>query len=101
MILKLEEIALNAWPALETIQLDGWVIRYAHGVTKRSNSVNPIYESVQNINEKIDFCEKFYRSKAIPVCFKITEIAKPKGLDQILEARGYEHKFDVLIQIMD
>ena len=101
MILKLEEIALNAWPALETIQLDGWVIRYAHGVTKRSNSVNPIYESVQNINEKIDFCEKFYRSKAIPVCFKITEIAQPSGLDEMLDARGYAHKFDVLILVKD
>src|ERR1035437_2748270 len=99
MILKLEEIALNAWPALETIQLDGWVIRYAQGVTKRSNSVNPIYESVQNINEKIDFCEKFYRSKAIPVCFKITEIAQPFGLDEMLDTRGYAHKFHVLILV--
>jgi N-acetylglutamate synthase len=101
MILKLEEIALNAWPALETIQIDGWVIRYANGVTKRSNSVNPIYASSQNIDEKIDFCEKFYRSKAIPVCFKITEIAQPVGLDEILDARGYAHKFDVLIQVTD
>jgi hypothetical protein len=101
MILKLEEIALNAWPAIEEFNLDGWVIRYANGVTKRSNSVNPLYESSEDIEEKIDFCESFYRSKAIPVCFKITEISKPKGLDQILEARGYEHKFDVLIQVMD
>ena len=101
MILKLEEIALNAWPAIETIQLDGWIIRYANGVTKRSNSVNPIYASSQNVEEKIDFCEKFYRSKGIPVCFKITEIAQPFGLDQILDAHGYAHKFDVLIQIMD
>jgi ribosomal protein S18 acetylase RimI-like enzyme len=101
MILKLEEISLNAWPALETIQLDGWVIRYANGVTKRSNSVNPIYESTLDLAKKIDFCEKFYRSKAIPVCFKITDIAQPSGLDDILEDRGYAHKFDVLIQTMD
>jgi len=101
MILKLEEIALNAWPALETIQIDGWVIRYANGVTKRSNSVNPIYASSQNIDEKIDFCEKFYLSKGIPVCFKITEIAQPSGLDEMLDKRGYAHKFDVLIQTMD
>jgi N-acetylglutamate synthase len=101
MILKLEEIALNAWPAIETIQLDGWVIRYANGVTKRSNSVNPIYASSQNIEEKIDFCEKFYRSKGIPVCFKITEIAQPTCLDEMLDARGYVHKFEVFIQTMD
>jgi len=101
MILKLEEISLNAWPALETIHYDGWVIRYANGVTKRSNSVNAFYESTLDTAEKIDFCEKFYRSKSIPVCFKITEIVQPAGLDDFLEARGYEHKFDVLIQTMD
>lgn len=101
MILKIEEIALNAWPAIEDFNLDGWVIRYANGVTKRSNSVNPIYESLENTEEKIDFCENYYRSKAIPICFKITEITQPSGLDQILEARGYEHKFDVLIQVTD
>ena len=101
MILKLEEIALNAWPALETIQYDGWIIRFANGVTKRSNSVNPIYESSENIDDKIDFSERFYRSRGIPVCFKISDIAKPAGLDQMLDARGYAHKFDVLIQIMD
>jgi len=101
MILRLEEISLNAWPALETIHYDGWVIRYANGVTKRSNSVNAFYESTLDTAEKIDFCEKFYRSKSIPVCFKITEIVQPAGLDDFLEARGYEHKFDVLIQTMD
>ena len=101
MIQKIEEISLNAWPALETIQYDGWVIRYANGVTKRSNSVNPIYESSQNIDDKIEYCERFYRSKTLPVCFKITEIAQPSGLDQILEAHGYEHKYDVSIQLMD
>jgi len=101
MILKLEKIALNAWPAIEEFDLDGWVIRYANGVTKRSNSVNPIYKSTENTEDKIDFCENYYRSKGIPVCFKITEIAKPNDLDQILESRGYDHNFDVLIQVMD
>jgi ribosomal protein S18 acetylase RimI-like enzyme len=101
MILKLEEIALNAWPAIEEFDIDGWVIRFANGVTKRSNSVNPIYESSENTEDKIDFCENYYRSKGIPVCFKITEIVQPSGLDQILEAHGYEHKFDVIIQVMD
>ena len=101
MIQKIEEISLNAWPALETIHYDGWIIRFANGVTKRSNSVNPIYESSENIDDKIDFCERFYRSKALPVCFKITDIAQPSGLDKVLEARSYEHKFDVSVQLMD
>jgi ribosomal protein S18 acetylase RimI-like enzyme len=101
MIQKIEELSLNAWPALETIRYDGWIIRYANGVTKRSNSVNVFYDSKLDVERKIDYCEKYYRSKAIPVCFKITEIAQPVGLDKVLETLGYIHKFDVSVQLLD
>jgi len=101
MIQQFEEISLNAWPALQTIHYDGWIIRFAEGVTKRSNSVNPIYNSSLEIESKIDFCEKLYYSRSLPACFKITEIVKPSDLDEILDARGYTHDFDVSVQMMN
>lgn len=55
MIRQIEEISLNAWPALQTIHYDGWILRFAYGVTKRSNSVSLIYESTLNVDAKIDF----------------------------------------------
>jgi N-acetylglutamate synthase len=101
MIRKIEEISMNAWPALETIHFDGWVIRFAQGFTKRSNSVNPIYDSNLDIHYKIDHCESFYRSRELPVCFKISDIALPPYLDSMLEARGYNHEFDVSVQLLN
>ena len=101
MIRRIEEISMNAWPALQTIHYDGWIIRFANGVTKRSNSVNSIYDSTLDINCKIAYCERLYRSKALPVCFKITEIAQPSGLDKILETHGYNHIFDISVQLMN
>ena len=101
MIRQIEEISLNGWPALQTIHYDGWIIRFANGVTKRSNSVNPIYESKLDINTKIDYCERLYRSQGLPSCFKITEIVQPQDLDMVLENRGYNRKFDISVQLIN
>lgn len=39
MIRYIEELSMNAWPSLQTIMYDGWVIILADGYTKRANSV--------------------------------------------------------------
>ena len=57
-IRDIEELALNAWPALQTKHYDGWVLRFANGYTRRSNAVIPLYESTLDLDEKINFCEK-------------------------------------------
>ena len=40
-IIKLERLAMHAWPAVEVVELDGWLLRYAAGITRRANSVWP------------------------------------------------------------
>ncbi len=89
MIRRFEEISNNAWPAIHTIQYDGWLLRFANGVTKRSNSVSLLYPSAIDPEKKITFCEKTYKARAITPCFKITSIADPTDIDQKLEKRGY------------
>jgi len=89
MIRKFEEVSNNAWPALQTFYHDGWILRFANGVTKRSNSVNLLYPSTKDPETKIRFCEGLYRSRNIPVVFKITEIADPRDIDDFLARLGY------------
>jgi N-acetylglutamate synthase len=101
MIREIEEISMNAWPALQTMHYDGWILRFANGVTKRLNSVNPIYGSKIDVDEKIEYCENLYQLQNLPPCFRITEIVRPSGLDQKLEAHGYEHIFDVAVQLVN
>jgi GNAT superfamily N-acetyltransferase len=85
----LEEISLNAWPAFQTLLYDGWVIRFADGFSRRSNSVIPLYPSHQNISDKIRMCEAMYRSRGQRVVFKLTPACDPPELNLILSDEGY------------
>ena len=88
-IRSLEELSLNAWPALRTIHDDGWVLRFADGYTRRANSVNPLYPSTEETREKIEYCERVYFSRGQDVVFKITPAVQPADLDSVLAAEGY------------
>jgi len=88
--IRLEEWALNAWPALEQILYDGWILRFADGHTKRSNSVNPTYRSTLDLDEKIETCERAFSARGLPTIFRLTPFSQPPSLDGALADRGYE-----------
>src|SRR5215471_10086974 len=101
MDFTIEELTMNAWPSLQTILLDGWVIRLANGYTKRANSVNPIYCTGNNLDEKIEYCENIFRNNGLPTIFKIIDCDEYKILDNKLETLKYE-KIDITsVQICD
>jgi N-acetylglutamate synthase len=95
-----EEQLLNAWPTLQTLTYDGWLLRYGKGYTKRANAVHPLYRPVyMGLDEHIAQCEAFYIERGLPVIFKITEATEPEGLDAELARRGYELVDMVSIQV--
>jgi N-acetylglutamate synthase len=97
----LEELSLNAWPALQTLLYDGWVLRFAGGYTRRANSVNPIYASALPLDAKILVCEQLYRSQGLPVVFKLTSTSLPAELDAELAQRGYLADAHTAVQVLD
>jgi len=101
LITRIEELSLNAWPSLQTMSYDGWILRFADGYTKRANSVNPLYSSSRDLDEKIHFCESVYRKKDLPVVYKMTSAVCPDNLDKILEAKGYQIDSRTSVQTID
>ncbi|WP_426450753.1 GNAT family N-acetyltransferase [Paenibacillus sp. S-38] len=95
-----EEWAMNAWPCLRTLAVDGWLLRWAEGYTKRANSVQPLYPAHRPLGEKIREAEAFYRRLELPVIFKMTAASEPSGLDEELERRGYALVEPVSIQTL-
>ena len=96
----IEERSLNAWPCLQQILDDGWILRFADGYTKRANSVNPIYPGTENLENKIKRCEQIYWRKNLNPIFRLTPLADPK-LDQLLKNAGYHKQDLVSVQTKD
>src|SRR5258708_3349747 len=85
---RVEDVCLNAWPALQEIHYDGWLIRLADGQTRRTNSVNALRPGSRPLGEKIDYCESVYRAHGLPTCFRVLSSAAP-ALVEALAARDY------------
>jgi ribosomal protein S18 acetylase RimI-like enzyme len=89
---RIEEALLNAWPALQQILYDGWILRFSEGYTRRANSVNAVYESRLDVDLKVAACEKIYAEKGLPVIFRLTPFSSPPWLDQVLEKHHYQRQ---------
>lgn len=86
---RVEEAGLNAWPSLQQILYDGWILRLAGGYTKRANSINPLYGDTLDLEKKIAACEQVYSSQNLPAIFRLTSFGTPAGLDEALARRSY------------
>jgi GNAT superfamily N-acetyltransferase len=98
---RIEEASLNAWPALQQMLFDGWILRFSKGYTKRANSVNPFFAPSIDIREKIEICETLYAERGLPPIFRITPFASPVNLDQVLAGRGYKKIDTTLVLHLD
>jgi N-acetylglutamate synthase len=97
----IEELSLSAWPALQTRVYDGWILRFAEGFSKRSNSVNPLYPSAIGLEEKIGVCEGLYADQALPCVFKLRGGGDREGIDGLLESRGYSRIDETCLRVAD
>lgn len=80
---------MNGLPALTTVELDGWVLRFAEGYTNRANTVNPLTLPFGDIDSLISECEERYSRAGLDTIFKLTSASKPYDLEELLSERGY------------
>ncbi len=100
-MVAIEELSLSGWAALQTVAYDGWLLRFAEGHTKRSNSVNPLYPSSISLAEKIPVCEGLYAERGLPTIFKILDAPEPRRIDADLERRGYARLDETSVRTLE
>ena len=90
LVRHIEELAASAWRAEVVEPLDGWRLRWTHGVTRRANSVlaNQCGGSC-SLSQKLERVEAFYRARGSPARYQLTAASLPPDLDAALEVRGY------------
>ena len=90
LLRRVEEAALNTWPAPRQVLLDGWVLRFADGYTRRANSATPSdpgQDSPGALSRKITACEALYAAQRQPALIRVRSF--DAALAAALEARGY------------
>ncbi len=90
LLRELEEAVVDAWPATETAELDGWLLRASRGPTHRGNSVATLDAGPElELVPRIEQAEAWYRERAQPAMFQVGPCAAPRELDDALAERGY------------
>jgi ribosomal protein S18 acetylase RimI-like enzyme len=101
LIRTIEELSMNAWPALHTVFYDGWILRFAGGYTRRANSVAPLYPSSRDSAEKLPVCEALFRETQLPTVFKLAATSQAGALDWLLAEHGYRSEALTSVQVLD
>ena len=80
-----EEACLNAWPALREVLLEGWLVRFSEGLTRRANSANPLGPA--SPVDPSGF-EALYRLSGLPTIFRVLTLIDASVDDRLADA-GY------------
>jgi ribosomal protein S18 acetylase RimI-like enzyme len=97
----LEELTLNAWPPLDSLLFDGWLLGFSDGYTRRANSIQPLYPSRLPLADKIAICEGTYAARGQESIFKLTDATDPPELDATLEGSGYDLAATTSVQVAE
>lgn len=90
MIQRIEELSMNAIPSLSTTFHKGWIMRRSDKLSKRANSVYPLYDATDNMDSSIKRCEAYYHAHNQQTIFKITELPAALSVDEKLIEKNYK-----------
>jgi ribosomal protein S18 acetylase RimI-like enzyme len=88
LVQALETRLINAWPSLEMQIVDGWILRFAKGYSKRANSASPLVPGATLDDAQIDQIVSQFAAQRLRPIFRLTTLQAP-DVDARLAARGF------------
>lgn len=87
-ILELERLLAASWPAVETEDFGGWLLRYSEGFSRRANSVLALTEPDAGLEAAVEHAVDWYRERRARPLISIPG-RMGRRLDQALAADGW------------
>jgi ribosomal protein S18 acetylase RimI-like enzyme len=86
---SVERAMLRAWPAAQEQALDGCLLRFSEGYTRRANCATAYSDGVLPASELVAACENLYREHDLPAIFRLASPWPQPALDEELARQGY------------
>lgn len=86
-----EERLVNVWPAVSTLLMDGWAVRFANGYSGRANSASAIVPGARMDPALLKEIERLYREAGLRPSVRVTPLAAAE-VEPLLLASGYRMK---------
>ncbi len=81
--------------------MQGWILRFSRGYTKRANSVNVLTPIIGPYEDQVKNCEVEYNKKNLPCIFRLLSFNDNAELETVLDARGYNRGDHSLVLVQD
>lgn len=79
---------VNLWPAVDTLLVDDWVLRFANGYSGRANSASAIRPGAELSDPDLTLIAQLYRAAELQPAIRLTPLAAP-DLERRLTAQGW------------
>lgn len=91
LVLGCERRIVNAWPALSTLIVGDWALRFANGYSGRANSATPLVYGAELDDATLDLIAELYRADGLAPSIRLTPLVTDATRAAVLE-RGYRVK---------
>lgn len=95
-----EERLINCWPAVTTLFMQGWALRFANGYSARANSASAIVQGAVMTPALLDDMERLFAQEGLTPTARVTPVADA-GTADFLFARGYKVKDEAITMMRD
>ena len=98
-VAALEDVCERAWPPRERLALEGLVLRFADGFTRRANSAR-VDAGGGDLGDLFSRAEHEYRSRGLRPGFRLTPLT-PAAFEPLLRERGYVVDTEAIVMVAD
>ena len=98
-VAALENVCERAWPPRERVELDGAVLRFTDGFTRRANSAR-VDGGIRDLDGLIERAEHEYRTRGLRPGFRLTPLSPP-AFERLLGERGYVVDTEAVVMVAD